>query len=233
MEPHERARERARRRSSARAPWRRPQPADLLVNCTSVGLCVERSATEDRGLNQLGLRGDQIGEYSHVADLVYRSKPTPLLAAAEAGGAHDGRRPRDPRRAGRAQLRDLDRSRAARRGHARAPRATADDRAAGAGRRRDERRPQPAGPDLHAIFGIEGEQRDRRARDLGRAPPRRAPRRAGSSPCGERPQRRLDAAREAGGPSRRRRRAPSPTQRGLAAEEPASATGASPPAARR
>jgi shikimate dehydrogenase len=66
----------------------RPRSADLLVNCTSVGLHVERSATEDGGLNQLGLAGDQIGEYSHVADLVYRSGSTPLLAAAAAAGAH-------------------------------------------------------------------------------------------------------------------------------------------------
>ncbi len=66
----------------------RPQAADLLVNCTAVGLGVERSSAEDGGLNQLGLRGDQIGEYSHVADLVYRSSPTPLLAAAAAAGAH-------------------------------------------------------------------------------------------------------------------------------------------------
>ena len=64
-----------------------PEGADVLVNCTSVGLYVDRSATEDQGLNQLGMRGDQIGEYSHVADLVYRSGSTPLLAAAEAAGA--------------------------------------------------------------------------------------------------------------------------------------------------
>jgi shikimate dehydrogenase len=67
---------------------KRPQSADLLVNCTSVGLGVERSSAEDRGLNQLGLQGDQIGEYSHVADLVYRAGSTPLLAAAAAHGAH-------------------------------------------------------------------------------------------------------------------------------------------------
>lgn len=85
--------------------------ADLLVNCTSVGLSpadeqpdsaqepqngretpsgagtVERSATEDCALNQLGLTFDQVGEYSYVADLVYRSgSPTPLLAAASAHG---------------------------------------------------------------------------------------------------------------------------------------------------
>ncbi len=65
-----------------------PEPADLLVNCTSVGLGLERSASEDRGLNQLGLTGDQTGEYSYVADLVYRSGSTPLLAAADARGAH-------------------------------------------------------------------------------------------------------------------------------------------------
>jgi len=63
-----------------------PRRADLLINCTSVGLSVERSATEDGALNQLRLTGDQIGEYSHVADLVYRSGSTPLLAAAHNRG---------------------------------------------------------------------------------------------------------------------------------------------------
>ncbi len=63
-----------------------PRRADLLVNCTSVGLSVERSATEAGALNHLHLTGDQLGEYSHVADLVYRSGSTPLLAAAEARG---------------------------------------------------------------------------------------------------------------------------------------------------
>jgi shikimate dehydrogenase len=78
-----------------------PVPADLLVNCTSVGLErgagvpaeaaqrseVERSATEDRALNQLSLTFDQVGEYSDVIDLVYRPGSTPLLAAARAHGA--------------------------------------------------------------------------------------------------------------------------------------------------
>jgi shikimate dehydrogenase len=66
------------------------QPADLLVNCTSVGLqrpqAIERSATEDQALNQLGLTFDQVGEYSYVIDMVYRSGSTPLLAAARAHG---------------------------------------------------------------------------------------------------------------------------------------------------
>jgi shikimate dehydrogenase len=94
-----------------------PGDADLLVNCTSVGLsgpaaeepassplsvaggaggasggehepaAVERSASEDRALNQLGLAFDQVGNYSYVADFVYRSGSTPLLAAARAHGA--------------------------------------------------------------------------------------------------------------------------------------------------
>ncbi len=71
-----------------------PVPAEVLVNCTSVGLVshatspgLERSASDDGALNQLGLTFDQVGEYSHVADLVYRPGNTPLLAAARAHGA--------------------------------------------------------------------------------------------------------------------------------------------------
>ncbi len=69
---------------------RTPGPAELLVNCTSVGLQaggIERSATDAEGLNQLGLTFDQVGEYSYVVDLVYRSGSTQLLAAARAHGA--------------------------------------------------------------------------------------------------------------------------------------------------
>jgi shikimate dehydrogenase len=62
-----------------------PQPADLLVNCTTVGLePLQRSATEPEALNQLGLAFDQVGEYSYVVDLVYSEGSTPLLAAAAA-----------------------------------------------------------------------------------------------------------------------------------------------------
>ncbi len=68
-----------------------PRTADLLVNCTSVGLepggeALKQSATEPQGLNLLELTFDQVGNYSHVVDLVYRSSPTPLLAAAHAHG---------------------------------------------------------------------------------------------------------------------------------------------------
>jgi shikimate dehydrogenase len=69
---------------------REPVPADLLVNCTSVGLhddAVERSASDSQGLNQLRLTLDQVGKYSYVVDFVYRPGSTPLLAAAKAHGA--------------------------------------------------------------------------------------------------------------------------------------------------
>ncbi len=66
-----------------------PVGADLLVNCTSVGLdpALELSATENEALNQLGMTFDQLGEYSYVVDLVYRSGSTQLLQAARAHGA--------------------------------------------------------------------------------------------------------------------------------------------------
>ncbi len=65
--------------------------ADLLVNCTSVGLdagAIERSATDAEALNLLGLTFDQVGKYSYVVDFVYRSGSTQLLAAARAHGSH-------------------------------------------------------------------------------------------------------------------------------------------------
>jgi shikimate dehydrogenase len=88
-------------------PVRAPVPADLLVNCTSVGLLrssqtisaaggtpppegagrVERSASEREELNLLGLTFDQVGSYSYVADMVYRPGSTQLLAAAREHGA--------------------------------------------------------------------------------------------------------------------------------------------------
>ncbi|HTA14190.1 MAG TPA: shikimate dehydrogenase [Solirubrobacteraceae bacterium] len=58
----------------------RPASADLLVNCTSVGL--QRSASDEVALNQLDLTADLVGRYAYVIDLVYRDGLTPLLAAA-------------------------------------------------------------------------------------------------------------------------------------------------------
>lgn len=59
--------------------------AELLVNCTSIGL--QRSASEAEQLNQVGLTADQVGTYAYVVDLVYRAEPTQLLAAAAGHGA--------------------------------------------------------------------------------------------------------------------------------------------------
>jgi shikimate dehydrogenase len=66
-----------------------PAQADLLVNCTSVGLGVgiELSASHDDQLNQLGIAFDHVGKYSYVIDLVYRSETTQLIEAARAHGA--------------------------------------------------------------------------------------------------------------------------------------------------
>lgn len=62
-----------------------PVEADLLVNCTAVGL--QRSASEPETLNQLGMTVDQVARYPHVFDLVYAPHETPLLAAARRAGA--------------------------------------------------------------------------------------------------------------------------------------------------
>ncbi len=62
-----------------------PVTADLLVNCTSVGL--QRLATDAEALNQLQLSVDHVGRYAYVIDLVYGDGPTQLLAAAQAQGA--------------------------------------------------------------------------------------------------------------------------------------------------
>ncbi|MDE3070348.1 MAG: shikimate dehydrogenase [Acidobacteriota bacterium] len=96
-------------------PVSRPVPADLLVNCTPVGLArtdaplescndplnqaakpaheptsprLEHSSSDIAALNQLGLTLDQLREYSYVVDLVYRSGGTPLLRAARSLGLH-------------------------------------------------------------------------------------------------------------------------------------------------
>ena len=73
-----------------------PVEADILVNCTSVGL--QRSASDTAALNQLALTADLAGRYAYVVDLVYEGPTnpgpthpthpglTPLLAAAR---AHD------------------------------------------------------------------------------------------------------------------------------------------------
>jgi len=59
----------------------RPEPAELLVNCTSVGL--DRSSTD---FKQLALDADGLGEYTTVVDLVYRAGGTSLIAQAARRG---------------------------------------------------------------------------------------------------------------------------------------------------
>jgi shikimate dehydrogenase len=59
-----------------------PQPADVLVNCTSVGLTPQPDE-----LAALSLSAEALGDYALVVDLVYRSGRTALLDAATASGA--------------------------------------------------------------------------------------------------------------------------------------------------
>jgi shikimate dehydrogenase len=61
---------------------RRPGTADLLVNCTAVGL---RDA--DATLKDLPLDAEDLGGYACVVDLVYRDGGTALLAAATLAGS--------------------------------------------------------------------------------------------------------------------------------------------------
>lgn len=64
-----------------------PERADILINCTSVGLTnplVRPARGGESDLNLLGLTNDLLGRYSYVIDLVYREGSTPLLAAARA-----------------------------------------------------------------------------------------------------------------------------------------------------
>jgi shikimate dehydrogenase len=84
---HSRNRERARelaRAQDARA-MALPERADILINCTPVGLVRPASGGES-DLNQLRLTHDLVGRYSYVVDLVYREGTTELLAAAREQG---------------------------------------------------------------------------------------------------------------------------------------------------
>jgi shikimate dehydrogenase len=61
------------------------EPADLLVNCTSVGL--EDSSSGPEALKSLGLARDDLDDYACVVDLVYRDRPTALVSTARQRGA--------------------------------------------------------------------------------------------------------------------------------------------------
>ncbi len=58
------------------------EPADLLVNCTSIGLDGSSST-----FKELPLHADQLSGYRCVVDLVYTDSETALLQAARVGGA--------------------------------------------------------------------------------------------------------------------------------------------------
>jgi shikimate dehydrogenase len=58
-----------------------PRPADVLVNCTSVGL---HDAAET--FKEIPVKADDLGEYACVVDLVYRDGGTELLRQAEQRG---------------------------------------------------------------------------------------------------------------------------------------------------
>ena len=79
--------------------------AEVLVNCTSVGLH-DPAAT----FKELPLNADDIGRYACVVDLVYRDGGTELLRAAERRGCRcvDGLEILVA--AGRAELSNLDRA---------------------------------------------------------------------------------------------------------------------------
>jgi len=59
-----------------------PVPAEVLVNCTSVGLADPSSTFKD-----LPLRADSVGEYACVVDLVYRAGGTVLAQEARRRGS--------------------------------------------------------------------------------------------------------------------------------------------------
>jgi shikimate dehydrogenase len=69
------------RRDIGGTPVREAAPADLLINCTSVGLDDPRAT-----FKQLPLRADDLSRYECVVDLVYTSSETVLVQAARQRG---------------------------------------------------------------------------------------------------------------------------------------------------
>jgi shikimate dehydrogenase len=54
-----------------------PEPADLLINCTSIGL-----DAGDSTFKQFPISADELARYNCVVDLVYRDSETPLVQTA-------------------------------------------------------------------------------------------------------------------------------------------------------
>jgi len=63
-----------------------PVPAEILVNCTALGLA--HSSSGDDILKATGMTNDDLDGYLHVVDLVYSDGPTRLVELARAHGAH-------------------------------------------------------------------------------------------------------------------------------------------------
>jgi shikimate dehydrogenase len=59
----------------------RPAPADVLVNCTTIGLDAYSIKTSE-GLRNFPFVADELSEYGYVVDLVYSKRPTALVRAA-------------------------------------------------------------------------------------------------------------------------------------------------------
>jgi shikimate dehydrogenase len=64
---------------------KRPEAAEILINCTPVGLVPAAEPGAD--LAALGLGSSLLGDYRIVIDLVYGPRATPLVAAAQELGA--------------------------------------------------------------------------------------------------------------------------------------------------
>ena len=71
LEPHRRAGRSSSPPTSAGRAVRRPEPADLLVNCTAVGLDDRAQTFKD-----LPLGADAVSQFATVVDLVYPAPAT-------------------------------------------------------------------------------------------------------------------------------------------------------------
>ncbi len=69
-----------------------PRAADVLVNCTTVGLDTQSDAghpsSGPRQLTEMGVTCEVLASYPHVIDLVYNDPPTHLTSAARRAGVH-------------------------------------------------------------------------------------------------------------------------------------------------
>ena len=74
-------RARALSRELGGTPVEAPRAADLLVNCTSIGL-----AAPERTFAELPVAPGELGDYRCVVDFVYARSETPLLSEARARG---------------------------------------------------------------------------------------------------------------------------------------------------